>query len=68
MSRPRAASPKAEAIRALEHALGRLASGEPFDGLAKMHLAATLEYAKQQVAKTVERQRARPEKTEEEPS
>lgn len=55
----KAPSPKAEALRALEHALARLASGEPLDGLARMHFQATLEYAKEQLGQIQELQRAR---------
>ncbi len=50
---------RAEALKALEHAIERLASAEPLDGLAKSQLRASLEYAKEEVGRIQETKRAR---------
>jgi hypothetical protein len=53
------ATPKSEALRALEHVSKRLASPEPLDGLARAQLQATVEYAIACVEATQELKRAR---------
>lgn len=48
-----------EAIRALDHAIERLASTDPIDGLSRRMLKATVEHAKEHVEAIQEVKRVR---------